>query len=193
MRLRNYYTFRSLDLLLAIIQLINQLRYKKPLIYVCLEGQYNYTQGKELGYTYEGDFLSGWNINSTDATWQGNNEGNRSVENVMDALYNFNYTEAHVEEFNIYPKDVAVIHSSTEYLMPYGYCLALNQTKDFRFLSVYNYEKVKVVLVDPYSANKVVMKKGAAATFGPRTKGTGHEFFIYQAHFTIYDQECEIS
>ena len=77
--------------------------------------------------------------------------------------------------------------------MPYGYCLALNQTKDFKFLAVSNYERVKVILVDPYSANKVVMKKGAVITFGPRAKGTDQEFLLYQAHFTIYDQVCEIS
>ena len=57
---------------------------------------------------------------------------------------------------------------------------------------VSNYKRVKVVLVDPYSANKVVMKEGAAATFGPGAKDTGHEFFLYQAHSTIYDKACEI-
>ena len=77
--------------------------------------------------------------------------------------------------------------------MPYGYCLALNQTKDFKFLAVSNYERVKVVLVDPYSTNKVVMKKGAAITFGPRAEDTGHEYLLYQAHFNIYDQVCEKS
>jgi hypothetical protein len=171
------------------------LRYERPKIYVCLEGQYNYTQGQELGYSYVGDFLSGRSLisNSTDATWQGNTEGNKSIEEVMDTLYNFNYTEARVQGFDIYPKDVADIHSSTEFIMPYGYCLALNQTKDFKFLSVSNYEQVKVVLVDPYSANKVVMKEGAATTFGPGAKDTGHEFLLYQAHFNIYDQVCEKS
>ena len=111
----------------------------------------------------------------------------------MDTLFNFNYTEVYVQGFNIYPKDVENIHTSTEFIMPYGYCLALNQTKDFKFLSVSNYEQVKVVLVDPYSANKVVMKEGAATTFGPGAKDTGHEFLLYQAHFNIYDQVCEIS
>jgi hypothetical protein len=76
--------------------------------------------------------------------------------------------------------------------MPPGYCLVLNQTKDFKYLTVMNYERVKVVLVDPYSANGVVMKEGAAITFGPKAYDEGHELFLYQSHFNIYNQACKI-
>ena len=70
------------------------------MIYVCLEGQYNYALGKELGYTYDSDFLSGFTW-GTDATWQGNNEGNKSIAKVLDTLYNYNYTEVHLVGYNI--------------------------------------------------------------------------------------------
>ena len=65
------------------------------MIYVCLDDLYNHTQGRELGYIFMGDFLSGWswNIDSNDATWQGNYEGNRSIGEVMDILYNYNYAK----------------------------------------------------------------------------------------------------
>ena len=160
------------------------------MVYVCLDDLYNYTQAKELGYNYVSDFLSGWSY-STDATWQGNYEGNKSIGEVMNTLYNYNYTEVYLVGYNITNKYYEEIQSRIEYIMPHGYCLALNQTKDFNFLAVSNYERVKVVLVDPYSANKVVMKKGASITFGPRAKDSDHEFLLYQAHFRIYDQVCE--
>ena len=163
------------------------------MVYICLEGQFNYSRARELEYDYMTDFLPGRIISSTDATWQGNIKENKPIEEVLDTLYNFNYTGVNVRGYNIYPKDIEGIHTSIEYLMPHGYCLALNQGKDFKFLSVINQERLKVVLVDPYSANDMVMKEGAAITFGPRANDEGHEYFLYQAHFNIYDQACEIS
>ena len=163
----------------------------KPIVYVCLERQYNFTRGRELEYEYMTDFLPGRISSSTDATWQGNIEVIKPIKEVMDTLYNVNYKHVYKQGYNIYPKDLEDIHASIEYLMPHGYCLALNQDKDFKFLAISNQERLKVVLVDPYSANDIVMKEGAAITFGPEANHEGHELFLYQAHFNIYNQACE--
>ena len=165
------------------------------MIYVCLDDLYNHTQGNELGYPFMSDFLAGWswNIDSNDSTWQGNYEGNKSIGEVMETLYTSDYTYVWIQGFNVTNKVVEDIQSRIEYIMPHGYCLALNQTKDFKFLAVSNYERVKVVLVDPYSANKVVMKEGATTTFGPRAKDTRNEFLSSHAHFKIYDQACVVT
>ena len=119
------------------------------MIYICLEGQYNYTQGRELDYDYMSDFLSGWISSSTDATWQGNIEGNKTIEEVMATLYNFNYTDVYAEGYDIYPNNVEDIHTKIEYIVPHGYCLANKQSKKFKYLSVSNQERLKVVVVDP--------------------------------------------
>ena len=165
------------------------------MVYVCLEDQYNNTQGYELGYEFRDNFLSGMNLYTwEDATWQGNTDGNSSIEEVMDTLYNTNYSNVEIAGVEMFP-NIESIHTRTEYIMPHGYCLVLNQTKDFKYLTVQNYERVevKVVLVDPYSANSVVMKDGAAISFGPKANDEGFEYFLYQPHFTIHDQACEIS
>ena len=164
------------------------------MVYVCLEDQYNNMQGYELGYGYRDDFLSGSNIDTwEDATWQGNTDGNSSIEEVMNTLYKANYSNVVIAGIEISPIQES-IYTRTEYIMPHGYCLVLNQTKDFKYLTVQNFERVgvKVVLVDPYSANGVVMKEGAAITFGPKANDEGHELFLYQSHFNIYNQACKI-
>ena len=45
----------------------------KPIIYVCLEQQFNYEKGRKLGYSYQTDFLAGKAETSKDATWHGKN------------------------------------------------------------------------------------------------------------------------
>ena len=160
------------------------------MVYVCLEDQYNNMQGYELGYQYRDNFLSGMNFDTYDATWQGNTDGNRTIEEVMNTLYKTNYSDVVIAGVEIFPIEES-IHTRTEYIMPHGYCLVLNQTKDFKYLTVQNIERVKVVLVDPYSANGVVMKEGAAITYGPTPYYDEHEYFIYNAHFNIHDQACE--
>ena len=163
------------------------------MVYVCLEDQYNNSMGYYLDYQFRDDFLYGKTLYTWDATWQGNTDGNWSIEEVMDTLYNTDYSNVVIAGVEMFPNTEA-IHTRTEYIMPHGYCLVLNQTKDFKYLTVQNYERVgvKVVLVDPYSANSVVMKEGAAISFGPKANDEGHEYFLYQAHFNIYNQECEI-
>ena len=162
----------------------------KPIVYVCLEGQYNHKQGRKLGYKYKTDFLPGWISNSTDASWQGNIEGNKPMKEIMDSLYNLKNMDVYIEGYDIYPKNVEEIYTRVEYIMPYGYCHSLKQRKDFKFLAVSNQKRFKVVLVDPYSTNDVVIKEGAAITFGPRANDEGHEYSLYQAHFNLYDQVC---
>ena len=110
-------------------------------MYVCQAGQFNFSLGIKLGYEYMRDFLPGWIDGSKDVTWQGKNASYQTIEEVMDSLFNYDYSDDYIEGYNIYP-NVKDIPSSTNYIFPHGYCLLLDKTHSYNFLSVFTQKKL---------------------------------------------------
>ena len=61
-----------------------------PLVFVCLDGQYDQAKGEELGFLYQGHFLSGENQNTKNATWQGR-DGFMTIDQTVAKLYSSKY------------------------------------------------------------------------------------------------------
>ena len=122
-----------------------QPRFPQPKIYVCLEGQFNYTLGLQLGYPYLSYFLAGWINGTKDASWKGISSDYKTMKEVKDALYSYNYSNIELEGYDIYP-NLKNISSSTRYIFPHGYCLLLDQSISYDFTSVFTKRNLKGTL-----------------------------------------------
>ena len=67
------------------------------------------------------------------------------MEEVMDVLYSYNYSNVYLEGYDIYPnlKDISF---SVRYIFPHGYCLLLDQSNSYNFTSVFTESKIKGIL-----------------------------------------------
>ena len=72
----------------------------KPVIYLCQEEQFNYTEARNNGYRTVTDFTKGYLNNSNKYTWNGRH-GNISYQDIQDRIYNtVNYSNNHFDSSN---------------------------------------------------------------------------------------------
>ena len=157
-----------------------------PKIYVCLDLHFDHEQGKKLGYSYQTEFLAGKAKDSKDATWHGKEKELKTINDTLKVLYNDDYANINFTGFDQFD-GVEEIPSQGKFILPYGYCLLLNQKRAYKFLYMTTQTKIRIVLVDPYSVNSVVLKESALVDVGP-TNHDGHSYDLFKAKFVIYDQ-----
>ena len=90
-------------------------------------------------------FLAGWIPNTKDATWQGNFTDFKTMKEVMDALFTYNYSNVELEGYDIYP-NLKNISSSIRYIFPHGYCMLLDKSSSYDFTSIFTKRKLKGTL-----------------------------------------------
>ena len=64
---------------------------KKPLLYVCQDGQFNYTESKQNGYQDLNFFTSGYNDELKTYTWKGKH-GKRTFKDLQELLFKSDYS-----------------------------------------------------------------------------------------------------
>ena len=62
-----------------------------PNVYICQEGQYNFTRSKQIGYEILSDFLIGNLDNSNNLSWRGNKgDMDIDIEEMLGFLFQHN-------------------------------------------------------------------------------------------------------
>ena len=159
---------------------------EKPLIYVCQEGQFNYTKARDIGYRSLTEFTMGKLNESDNYTWNGK-FGNISFDDIQFMIFNKNYSNIIVLisntgdllDFNY--ADLELI-----YIAPHGFCI--NVTTNNKITSVMSTEKSTFHLVNPTGANKLRMfdKENKKIIFGPTQNGF-FEGLLYEVDVNLHD------
>ena len=160
----------------------------KPKVYVCLDDHFDYEKGRKLGYDYELNFLGGRSVHSKNATWHGKDSELKTINDTLRVLYNDDFSNISIEGYDTL--DVfEEIQGERKFIIPYGYCLLLNPKRAYQFLEVKTVAQIRIVLVDPYSDNGVVLKEGVAVDVGPTVQDE-HSYDVFKAKYVIFDQVC---
>ena len=69
-----------------------------------------------------------------------------------------------------------------KFIFPYGYCLLMDPQRSYKFQELKTQTRIRIVLVDPYSANSVLLKEIVAVHVGPINQD------VFKDKFVIYDQ-----
>ena len=159
---------------------------QKPLIYLCQEGQFDYTEARNIGYRSLTEFTMGKLVDSDNYTWNGR-YGNISYHEIVELLFNADYSNTIAMESNtgdILDYDYA--HEDLFYILPKGFCLNVTSTK--KVLSITITKKSVVYLVDPYAANEISIygSKVAKIKFGPTDIGF-YEGVLFDIEVEIHD------
>lgn len=160
-----------------------QLENIEPLeFYVCQPDQVNYVTSKAYGYPGLGDGLFLGVLGTTsNPSWKGAN-GNLAFQDILEDIFEYNYTTLAVVNGNSKPKEV--------FLFPSGFCKKL-------LFNISDYGKVvtanslKFHAVDPKKKNNLRTEERYDATYiiGPQGKPTSNETLYNWARIQI---SCEV-
>ena len=154
---------------------------EKPLIYICQDGQFNYTQSKLHGYTDMTYFTNGYNDDLDNYTWKGKYR-NRTFKDLQELLFNSKD-----------PNFVAAVGNSWEeietekmYLAAFGYCTKVQLQGNYIYLQAT--QKSSFYMVDPYTENSLIIYKldNGKGSFGPISNNL-YEYFIYALEISLHD------
>ena len=165
---------------------------QQPLIYLCQDGQFNFTEARNIGYQTLTLFTMGKLNDSNKYTWNGR-YGNISYHEVQDRIYNFNYSNVKVLNSKTGDSsDLEIADTEMVYFAPLGFCLNIMPTNKFTVIE--NTKKSELYLVDPAGANKLRMfeSNDAKTHFGPT--GEGHyDDKIFEIEVKIHDMHIRHS
>ena len=157
---------------------------KKPLLYVCQDGQFNYTESKQNGYQDLNFFTSGYNDKLKTYTWKGKH-GNRTFKDLQELLFNSDYSDFVAATGN---EDVPWEHADKEkvYLAAFGYCMKVQLQGNYMYLQAT--QKSSFFMVDPYTQNKMIIYKldNGKGSFGPSSSNL-FEYYFYTLEISLYD------
>ena len=159
---------------------------QQPLIYLCQEDQFDYTEARHIGYKTMTHFSMGNLIDSTNYTWNGR-YGNISYHEIQDRIYNTDYRNLVVENSKTgVISDFQIADTEMVYFVPLGFCINIMPTK--KFTIVKNTEKSELYLVDPAGANKLRMfeSNDAKINFGPTDVGY-YDRMVFEVEVKIHD------
>ena len=160
---------------------------QKPSIYVCQEGQFNFTEAKNIGYESVYKFSMGNLIDSDYYTWNGR-YGNISYHEIQDTIYNTGYTNILVVNSNGDLSDYNLADTEKVYFAPLGFCLFIEPTKKFTSVNKIH-EKSVLYLLDPLVNNKlgVFGTNFDKISFGPTNVAGYYEGKDFQIEVNIHD------
>ena len=99
---------------------------QKPLIYVCQDGQFNYSTARSNGYRSLTQFLIGMIQYQDNLSWNGKNE-NKTFEEQKEEIYEYNYTSL-VAQTGKSVNEKADAESEVILIVPFGIRTKLKQT-----------------------------------------------------------------
>ena len=160
---------------------------KKPLIYVCEDGQYNHTISEQYGYTNYGDFFIGEVEGMrNNASWSGIH-GDRTFSELQQMVYQHDYTKFNATFLNYTSEAWEGIDYKIEFVHPFGFCMKLSEVSTVSEL-ISTVKKSTLFLVDPYHANSLRMlgRENYLLPFGHQVNGF-YEGVDYDIEIDLHD------
>ena len=170
-----------------VIQQTSQTKFdkiKKPVIFICQDGQFNYTEASSYGYdklTYYSFGVAGYPIIS----WKGK-YGNRTFKDLQQSIYPTDYSNTKTTQ-GIIGTDYKVVSAEDMiFLTPIGFCAHVNVTeRGVRFQVT---EKSTVYVADPRKVNKIKMSKMEKGMLKLGPKGDGsYDNNNYKVKLSVYN------
>ena len=160
---------------------------ERPIIYVCQENQFNYSESPKYGYQYMTDFTSG-NIGNGNFSWK-SKHGNSSYRELQKRLFQYNYTNPNLIVWDYVNKTWIEASSKPELvnILGYGFCMklkhdyvpsiAIGGEKDFTFL-----------IADPSRANRLkISYVGNGIGSSILNSDSTYDYFTYRMDITLYN------
>ena len=160
--------------------------HKTPTLYVCQESQFSYLVANENGYNYFSDYMGGLIHETEHLGWMGTNN-NVTAEDLFHILYETNYTDMTVQEFNNWSNSsINLVNNSLTFLFPHGFCMELKYSTSYKFLFIKTFSHRKILLVDPNRKNLLRTEENSEAwmSVGPMPNGL-YEAANYQVSIEI--------
>ncbi len=158
---------------------------KKPVLYICQVGQFNYTKAKEVGYQDLTMFASGQlGYFSGIYSWKGN-QGNLTFNNLQKLLFSYDYSNLWVVE--TLENDTSVYRElDMFYLTAYGFCMK-SQILGNYFLFTTE-QKLSFFLIDPHTENNLMINvdDNAKGIVGSDANGL-FDYYTYDLEIVMYD------
>ncbi len=149
-----------------------------PVIYICEDNQFNYTNGKRFGYPSQETFYPGMLNGTLNISWKGTDD----VMTIKDLQKELFGDETSYSQITFYPPDIS---SEKIFIAPHGFCVKLsNNTSAW----VYTEKKALFLIVDPYKVNDIQVAEmdNALVSFGPTTEDR-FDFSMFEVRCTLYD------
>ncbi len=162
---------------------------KKPVLYLCQDGQFSYEKGEIIGYNYKTNFIFGqlgYPTNKLNITWKGRH-GNLSFEDLAKRLYITNYTKfGYTNDM----KKTYIQDLQQEFFAPTGFCfkvLPINNEIKLRAT-----EKSTAYITDPAKTTFLKLKRmnHGSFSFGPTENGH-FESIVYEIQISLKDKSIE--
>ena len=151
---------------------------KLPLIYLCQDNQFNYTNN--LGYETASAFFAGNSSGSANATWLGNSQ-NKSYDQIEKILFNYNYTDLSVKN-----ADEKLI-----FILPYGFCKQVYNFSMTGELEVHTTQTVRFFILDPYRSINVRAEELLGHREVIDAEHHANEFLFYKMDYELFDDSLK--
>ncbi len=174
-----------------IVQQVSTVKFdeiRKPLIYVCQDGQFNYSTARSNGYRSLTQFLMGMIQNQDNLGWNGKYE-NKTFEELKEEIYEYDYTSL-VAQTGKSVNEKADAESEVIFIVPFGICTKLKQT-NFTTL-VKSTERNSLYLVDPAYLNRLKILGNHNVKLGFGSMGNGlFEASSYEIELALHNSKLK--
>ena len=159
---------------------------KKPFIYFCQHGQFDYDTARDIGYHSNTDFTTGIVKGKDGFSWNGK-DGNLSFKEVQNKIFCYDYTNVKITHSVKGDRGTWESPEIEKFkIVTYGSCLKILQTN--RETTVLAIEPSALYIVDSSSINKFNMNVNKEkAYFGPVDKKY-FEYKTYEVKIMIHNQ-----
>ncbi len=168
---------------------LSELDLPVPVVYVCQEGQYNYTESQIHGYNYNTDFASGElsrpNSNNETFSWKGLAK-NWTFGELQTKLYKQNYSNFFINEYD--NEGQKEIRNKTMFFPAYGFCMKLLEySTTHLYVYTYTQSKFRFFIVDPSLQNNlmIINVENGKGSFG--NTGALYDYHYYEVKIKLYD------
>ena len=159
-----------------------------PVVYVCHESQFKYTEALENGYKTFNRFAAGQMENSTHISWKGK-WGNTTYKGLENMLFDYDYTSIESRTLSSSTNLWNFNEKKERFLFPHGVCLKIETPQQHTEIEITSKDNINIYFVDPARANNIRTEEtpDAKATLGP-TSSSFFSFKIYQVEYLLYDE-----
>ena len=160
---------------------------EKPIIYVCQENQFNYAKALANGYETITAFTLGILNKSNKVSWKGI-YNNKTYQELLSTIYETDYSDFEAISYDVVGNRELKnnIDSDDIYMVPYGFCKKLKQSR--QRINIEVKKNCILLVVDPAKENafRITNMENGKGEFGP----LNDQFFVgynYEIEVSIHD------
>ena len=160
---------------------------EKPIIYVCQENQFNYAKALANGYETITAFTLGILNKSNKVSWKGI-YNNKTYQELLSTIYETDYSDFEAISYDVVGNRESKnnIDSDDIYMVPYGFCKKLKQSR--QRINIEVKKNCILLVVDPAKENafRITNMENGKGEFGP----LNDQFFVgynYEIEVSIHD------